>query len=383
MAKRNLEEPISLLPEEFDGPDELEAALAGLPEQDSQIVVYRVKGQGRPSYVATYSPGEFHPDIIKQNHGPGKYNFYAKRQGKTIKIIRFEIDGEDQNLEAGNIRVFNSDGKAVFASKQTAQNIMQTERVNSSDPSIQFLMNEIRDLKNSLQNANQGSTRKEFLEEFTMMLGMIKQLSPIPQSPVALESKAMGELFREAISIGADAAMTGGKVKTDWWEPLLEKGLPLIQQVISQVTAAKVQVAQAQTPVNPNGIKHVPNLPTNGIADTLPSANGYDMQAHETLTGFSAIAPMLKMYLPLVIATAARDGDPGSVVELAISNIRAEDFDAVAAWLEGDTWLSDLIGLDARIQLQAAWWHELRAMLLASLKGEQLPEISAGENEVN
>jgi hypothetical protein len=369
-------------------PDELDDALADLPTDDAQLTIYRCKpeGQGHPVFVATYPPSEFSLELIQENHGGGKYNIYAKRNRQIVKRLRVEIEGEPRIMHGTvPLAARKPGGFANWWTKERMAEEQEKAKVTGLDPGMVMLMNEIRNLKESLRevaqnNGSGGFDRKSFMQE----LVMYKELFS-PSNPMGDQTTMISTILQKGLEIGARAA--NGEVGTSSWVDTIKELIPVAQQALGAFVnkqaieqAAKSRLPQTQDMVR--NVNHEMNKPlsSHGFGDILP-----DMNTQKPASGFAAIAPMLRAYIPLVIGTASRDGDPGSIIDLIENNLSDEQKPHVVEWLSSPSWYTDLCSLDPRIQLQAAWWSELHDMLLQQLMGvnqESASENGTGEDEV-
>lgn len=393
MAKKKSDEETSNL-DLFDvDPDELDAAIAGLPSDDATITVYRCKpsGVGHPVFCASYPPSEFTLDMVQEVHGGGKYNLVARRGREVVKRMRVEIEGEPKNNApvSAYLRRVLPDGRHVFMNKREIDEKQQQEAAQQaaqkgSDPLLLILMNEIRSLKDSLQIAKPESSRREFLEE----LVMYKNLFAPTSNPVADNTKMVTELISKGLEIGADAA-NGNVNSKGGWQEIIHELLPVAQQAISAAIAKSNMTIAAQTyaPGTPefqaqqfalrrNGAAEIP-LKTPGMSDILPDVNNQPPQA----TGFKAIAPVLIPYLPVIVSVASRDGNPEAICEVIEANISEEQKPHAIEWLQSPVWFKDLVSVDPRIELQSAWWQELHGYLLGALTG--IPGEPTGDPDEN
>lgn len=365
-------------------PDDLDNAIADLPGDDSQLTIYRCReqGQGHPIFVATYPPSEFSLELIQENHGGGKYNIYAKRDRQIVKRLRVEIEGEPKIFH-GSVPLAARQNPYKFGgwrSKIQMEEEAEKAKMGGMDPTTFMLLNEIKNLKESLreiaQNAGSGSgggfDRKSFMQE----LVMFKELFA-PSNPVADQTGMISTILQKGLEIGARAA--NGDVGGNSWVDTIKELIPVAQQALSAF-ANKTAIEQARVKMSPQTSDMVQNinesinkpLSASGFGDILP-----DMNTQKSATGFAAIAPMLRVYIPLVIGTASRDGDPAGIIDLIENNIGGEQKPHVIEWLSSTSWYTDLCSLDPRIQLQAAWWSELHDMLLGQLTGMEPQVVSA------
>lgn len=366
-------------------PDDLDNAIADLPADDSQLTIYRCReqGQGHPIFVATYPPAEFSLELIQENHGGGKYNIYAKRDRQIVKRLRVEIEGEPKIMH-GTVPLAARRDPYKFGgwrSKIQMEDDEQKAKMSGVDPTTFMLLNEIKNLKESLREIAQngvgggggGFDRKSFMQE----LVMFKELFS-PSNPVADQSTMISSILQKGLEIGARAA--NGDVGSSSWVDTIKELIPVAQQALSAL-ADKTAVEQDRVrqplpaPIMENNLARQ----SAHFGDILPDMNVRSAPAY----GFTAIAPMLAPYLSLIIGTAARDGDPGTIIDLIENNLGEDQKPYVIEWLNSPIWFTDLCSLDQRIQLQAAWWNELHDMLLGQLTGVELPvsENGAGQSE--
>lgn len=356
----------------FDiAPDELDQAIADLPSGDNAITVYRVreKGQGHPIFVATYNPEDFSLEAVQENHGGGRFNIVARRGREVIKKMRVEIEGEPKTTPYvnANYRRVTPEGRHVFLNRQEIREREEEDRqaaaMKSGDGNmmIALLMEEIRGLKAAL--GQRTSTAADDDEALLRKLTMYKQLFAPSSNPVQDQTQLFASVLQKGLELGAQAAT--GEVKGDSWVDMLKdiakEFMPVIQQVITAKTAGQpLPPRYPAPPTNPNENKALRNDNIGGI---LPNMNDKPPQA----SGFGSIAPSLQTYLPLIVPMAARDANPGSVVEMIDNNISEEQKPFIIEWLNSASWFNDLCTLDPRIQLQAAWWQDLHDTLLEAL----------------
>jgi hypothetical protein len=355
-------------------PSELEQTLSGLPADDCKILLFRVKQQGRAAYVDEFSPSDFSLQTIKELYGGGVYKLTTKGAPGGSKHYRIELEGlptTPQKL----VKAVDNAGRIVFINKQKGEELAQQAAVQASnDPNAVnpvniVLMNELRAIRESLQNqngkANHGDDRRAFLEE----LVMYKNLFSPPQNPVGDMSKTVTELISKGLELGARAADgdAGG------WSSIIEKLMPVAEKALSAIMAHQNRMTQPHI-AGPAQV----SLPSHhGIGETLPSASG--KPAEQNASGFSSIAPLLGPHMPLVIASASVDSDPNSWADIILPQISEEQKPQVIEWLKSDKWLPDLISLDQRVQHQQGWWNNLRDILLGDLTNEAEPEAEDEE----
>lgn len=350
-------------------PDELDEVIAGLPNDDATLMIYRCRpaGQGHPIFVATYPPSEFSLELIQENHGGGKYNIVAKRGSDVVKKMRVEIEGEPKNYGVVPLAARKPGGFANWFTKQQLEEQEKTAKQSGVDPQILLLMQEIRSLKDSIKESFVNSTgsgfdRGSFLKE----LMMYKELF-VPSNPVGDQTNMISTILQKGLEIGARAA--NGDVSGSSWVDTIRELIPVAQQALGAFANKQAIEQTARTRINPQATENIQTsinrpLPSNTIGDILPNMN-----VNQPISGFASIAPSLAPYVPIFIGVASRNGDPNAVVEMIEANLTEDQLQPVVDWLNSPAWFKDLCALDPRIQLQSAWWSELHDILLAELTG--------------
>lgn len=80
---------------------------------------------------------------------------------------------------------------------------------------------------------------------------------------------------------------------------------------------------------------------------------------------------LVRPYIPMFLIAATRDADPMPYVQIVMDQCPPEKKAELEAWLKTEKWWADLVALDNRIGLQAAWWGELRDLLTDVLAGRE------------
>lgn len=335
--------------------DEISEILGELPSDEIKIAIYRMQTGGRPRYVRTYTGPEFSLERLREYHGGGKFQLNIKdgKGSKQVKII--EIEGDP---------IFDTTNPVIPDGRVSGSRFERKYGVDMSPRSeVENLREEIKELKSIIANGGSNGGQPTMVE----MLRLLKELTPNQQT---LEDQILAKLSQFKALFGNGGAniettalfnaMTKGMEivrnaegieSASPWMTILERFMPAIQGILTQVMAAKPAGSPYSLPVNQNGVVNMSKQP------------------EPILTGFSALAPKLQPYLPTFINAASNDMDPGIMVDLTASNIATEQYPVVIEWLESSTWFADLSQLSPAIQLQTGWWQEFRKQLLDTLKG--------------
>src|SRR5713226_8679239 len=72
---------------------EVERAIKGLPTEDTKILLYRVRLQGRPAYIRSYLVSDFSMDNIQENYGGGPFKIVVTQENEDDKTYNIELEG--------------------------------------------------------------------------------------------------------------------------------------------------------------------------------------------------------------------------------------------------------------------------------------------------
>jgi len=344
--------------------DEIDDAFAELPEEDTKIAIYRMRDQGRSAYIQSYPLSEFSVETIRERHGGGKFKIIAsaKNRDKIERVI--EIEGNPILRTAyprSDVGFGKRDGSVLSSTVGDVP-------VNNADP-LFMLLNELREMRREANKphdagmlqligqliTSNGNGTSDVEEKIFNRLIQLKSLFG------GSEAKTDSNIIFQAMKTGMEMISNAEASNGSPWLALAEKGLPIIQNLLLQVTKAQSQKSGAiemQPPVN----QPLNNNPIPAPANSNP------------LTGFAAIAGQLQAYLPTFMQSAAVDADPSILVELTESSIPEAQKPVVIEWLQSATWQQDLISLNQGIALQLKWWTDYHNLLLESLTSKEQDE---------
>ena len=85
----------------------------------------------------------------------------------------------------------------------------------------------------------------------------------------------------------------------------------------------------------------------------------------------------LKMFLPMIIAQAAADNDPGTYADMLYDNVPLPE---IRKWIARPDWFAELQSLDARVTPYKKWFTELHDIIVEGLTPEAIEGTKAGTN---
>lgn len=338
----------SILPKDIDNSGEdydLLEAIQQLPSEDKAIQVWRMHPQGRPRYLGIFAPYEFHIEHLKATWGGGKYKIaFPLGGGRVERVVEIEgppviADNESRNFwgvnrdrNLGTPAVVPAGADAVQAAiLQSLQELRQAILTKPADSAITQVLIQL------LQNQNQGENK---------VLENMMKYKALFSSGGGTDANAV----LQALKTGLDYAGAGPDPKSPWLE-LAERALPMIAQVFNRA-------ASTAMPGDGPALGSMPENYQNGVDP---------MQNRPSLTpptGFAAIAPQLKPFLPTFINAASRNTDPGLLAETTFNMLPSDQFANILTWLNSDQWFADLSSLSPLIIAQQSWWVEFRAALI-------------------
>lgn len=335
MGRRRVEpepEPPSV-PEFVGPPDELEQAIAGLPQDSSVITLYRIPDQGKPRYITKLTPEEFDLEHVKRQFGGGRFRYVALQDGIKVQEGHFDIEG-DPILGGGKREEPVS--REVSALGEKLDRLVDAL---SSKPAS--------DLQEKLLTAviAKLADRKEDHGDFLSQLAALRAAGLFPSGG----GEGHGSHLLEAVKLVKEGMMLtgGGEGGTNPWLYAVEKLAPSIEKTVDALTAGKG--GQPEKPVE----KPVPTV-----------------QVSEACRPF---VPILRLYLSALIAGASMNASPETWADTIEENVPPDQLILMRTWLQAETWFKDLCILDRRIGLQAAWWQALRILLLEETVPEEEP----------
>ena len=339
------------------------------PDADLTFLVYRFNDRGKQLFVTELNPDNFTVNHIKENYGGGKFRFYARVAGKTVKTGIFDIEGRAIVIDIippgrGNSQPLPGLQPALQPGGQASgvenQILILLERVTSRMDKLEENMKDgAKDkiLETLLANMSNNSSGVEdrLLERLSTFKSLFSDNKSGPGSDI-------GQVFtavKQVMEIANTAE--GGNP----WMSIIEKVIPTLQQA---VTAYGAQAGRVQRQPGPSKV-----IPEGAPVDGQPA------QPTPPLTGFQAIKSIIEPHIPSLITFAAAGHDTESVGNLILPYLPEQNKADIIAWFGSATWLNDLASIDQRIPAQGAWWNELKDTLLEFLTTEETTGEPEGE----
>lgn len=343
---------------------ELDEVLAGLPQADSSIELFRVNPLGgRPLYLESVDPKMFSLAYVTAKFGGGRYTAHAKYLTGDRVRIPFDIEGEPIPVK----RLGPGAGAEPIVQQQTQNNLRSwTENPHQhefeqvpTDQSGAFavLTQLIRDMKTS---------KADMYKEMLMMkelFGSNQQTGP--QATI----EQVTQMLMRGIELGGKA----GGAEPNFWVELarefkepLGKALDTLQVALS----TRNQPAQVNPPV-PRPTQAPPSMSASGETMTQePNAN-------------VAVMKQLQQMLPVLINGAAKNSDPATYVDMLLDQVQESLYPTLRDWLVRPDCLDMLANFEPGIRYQQEWWMTLRGGILEALTeeiGHGLTSVQSPEN---
>lgn len=335
----------------FDvAPNELDSVLAGLADDETKIKIYRIKGQGAPSFVAEFEPSNFNEEAIKNTYGGGRYKYVAIANGEVVRQGRFEIEGPTKTQPV--FKRYDANGRLIFSTPSDADVMLMGQQQSQSESALLIELARIREELRELKSGDGAKSEENFLRKLALYKELFSPTQPQNQTVNEVAKYAV-DLIKQGLELGATAEGGG----TPWYILLAEKALPIINKAVDAI-ALQQHATNARIPVN--GL----SIPQQGQPQNQPSPPSSPLPQ----SGFDQMADRLRPFLPTFLSAASANIDPASLIDVTAANVPLENKDDVIKWLESPQWFSDLVKLHPIIQGQSAWWQDFRAGLLEALK---------------
>jgi hypothetical protein len=323
---------------EYDAAD-IESALAGLPDEDSIIYLYRMPEdrKGRPKFLTKLEPSEFDLISIKNIYGGGRYKYIAKKSGIIYKNGIFEIEGEPKMESKSNGEsVINQ--YDVIAMLQDEIKTLKAELMKKNAENEHTLTTLIASI---IQNQNRNTdTEEKILQKLVTYKSLFASENTGPN--------ITSELILNAITKGIElASMSQGG------------DMPLWMKIIDGLKEPLTKLAESISTTKSRPMK------------SQPQPQAQPQQAQTTENQFISQA---KPYLNMLIVAASKNSDPGIYANMILDMIGPYQ-EQFISWLKKPNWLEELVKIDQRVALQSAWWNELKECILS--------EIEEGKSEIN
>lgn len=364
--RRPQDEELRMSSEEDDiDPEVLDImeSIAGLPTESAKIMLFRMpegdatKGPGgRPAFIAAIEPSAFSPERIAEQYGGGRFIFKAVKDGEVVKRGEFFVEGvrklpqrEDPKPETPPGRSDNFLESAILRLTQQVDSIAKQNQQEMLKVMLAFM----------------GETQKNKAPELTAD---------------ELEDRIMARMERMKNLFGGGSGMTDilsmvrsimeltNAAEMPPWMMVVDKLGPMLERITTPPQAAANAGGNAPPPRHLRPIPKPPQRPEpEPEREPVPPAAEADW-----------ITDLIVRFGNLFVGAASRDSNPEPYADIVLDNVVPENRESFKEWLSSPQWFADLCKRDPRIQLQYAWWSDLRGMILEGFEPPREP-TSAGQ----
>lgn len=304
------------------------------------------------TFLAEYSPAEFSIRQVQLDYGPGLYR--AHIQSETGEFIA------NQGFKIGAMKT----GDIPQSQKKPPE---QAQGGPDMGALVATMMGGFREIANAMK---QSQTPPMSVKETIELLATLNNNRPATPDPMAMIAQLLSiqkMLTGDRPPVNADGETDSGAIIV---KALDTFGKPLAD-LLSQASAQKA--AQAHNPqaaalaLTPPEVLANPALP--------PAATPLEDDAQMM---------QVKMFLPLLVAMAAKNAEPATYADLILDTF---DDATLAKYIEVPNWFDQLAALDPAIIPHRAWFEKVHAEIIAVLtapaEGEETSSDPAPGNPDN
>lgn len=310
-------------------------------------------------YICKIATEDFDIERIKKVYGGGDYKCQTFRaNGQMYKPFNFSIDYRFKgSLDDTQIKLLSQDngemGKMadrqtmlisqLMSSRNSNSEMMQLFQLSSerSDRMFQMMMQQAAEAQKSTATiiaacmASRGNGMDPMVME--LLKSQINRPTSSPTDPAA----QLG-LMKELLGLARE--MTGPvkeKEESSMVEKVLNAALPLVEKWAGGRPAVSTRPVQ---------------LPAVPVTPSTPSQPD----------GVQEFAKMVNAYLSQIVSAAERNADPALYADIILDALPPEKLQDVIEILTRDDWRVILFNNDARVIEHAAWFEELRQLILSN-----------------
>lgn len=376
-AMRNAEIALSNIAETTDDPADAgeDDAMDELRSLDAQgglkYTVNKIGGTKpgeRGGYCGTYQSGDLSLDVIREQHGAGKYRIRA----------------------TDNLGKYVGNKTVDIAEVIKAQAVSPVAAAVPAAPDMHGLAEIIAALKPA--PADHGNDLAGIMAMMTAMMkantdtivALIQKPQPVvPAGPsltelLAIMNASKGDkdsttVLMEGLRLGRE--LSGGGGETGWMD-LASKGLEAVGPLLAG--AREQQAQQAANPARIQQPRPTIALPAPQAQQTPAAPVGeQDMGMLDTVRQIN----WLKQTTASLIGHASRGKNPELYAEVTLDNLPPFlTMDQVYQRMQDTTAVQQLVALDARVANYAAWFEEFREAVIDLIDEARNPEGAPDEN---
>jgi hypothetical protein len=377
------EYPLHNLP---DGPEDPEDAgeddaLAELRSLDAsggiKYAVHKISGTKpgeKGGYCGTYQSGDLSLDVIREQHGAGKFRIRATDAGgkyaglRTVEIaevlksasaaqvVQAQAPAVDMQGIAALLQAVKPTGESGGNSVMQMMLAMMDSQTKSADRMMQMIM-----------------AQRDSGPKLTDLLALINASKDRDGGGDAVKT------LMEGIKLGQNLA--GGGEES--WLGIASKGIEAIGPLLA---AGKEQAEQAQhgrvaAPVTRQAARLPAPTTTSPAQSTGASAEGADVGMMDTVRQIN----WLKQVVSGLLNHAARNKNPELYAEVTLDNLPPFlTLDSVYEQMKDPAAIDKLISLDGRVANHRAWFESFRLAVIDLIDDVNAPdEPEGGTGEVD
>lgn len=319
-------------PPPSDDFEDVDALLAELGPEATEVQIYQVERGGRHNYLETWEPSEFSLDAVKERWGGGRFQVRLKGPGRGyIKQRAFRIAGPSLLAPAGL-------PAALATGPQAAP---------TSSPEVTELRREVASLRELIQGQERGSR----FEEMIALTRLLTERERPAVDPV------------DTLLKGIELAEKMGSGSSGYSEVLNRLGVPLLDFLQEQ--AAKEKGAPPGAPKQPAA---------------LPAGSGQpspDIHA-------PAWVPSLAPWVPQLLQLAAAGRNPQLYAALIVDTLEGNPDQTPLALLrdavgQGDAFLAEFYQHVPDALQRSEWFGELFGEIQGLLFGDDGDDTEEGD----
>jgi hypothetical protein len=205
------------------------------------------------------------------------------------------------------------------------------------------------------------------VEETIKLIGAINSMNPRESAPPRNGDDGTIERFSKFVEVIEDIRGPVGADGEVSMLKLVARALDKIAEPLGDVLANVAQKRLAKNPAAAAALGEVVAAAVHENAGAeIPETEGAEPMDFST---------QLKMFLPMIIAQAAADNDPGTYADMLYDNVPLPE---IRKWIARPDWFAVLQSLDPRVAPYEKWFTELHDLIVEGLTPEAIEGTKGG-----
>jgi hypothetical protein len=205
------------------------------------------------------------------------------------------------------------------------------------------------------------------VEETIKLIGAINSMNPQREAPRSNGDDGTIERFSKFVEVIEDIRGPVGADGEVSMLKLVARALDKIAEPLGDVLANVAQKRLARNPAAAAALGEVVAAAVHENAGAeIPETEGAESMDFST---------QLKMFLPMIIAQAAADNDPGTYADMLYDNVPLPE---IRKWIARPDWFDVLQSLDPRVTPYRKWFTELHDLIVEGLTPEAIEGTKDG-----